>query len=98
MVEDSYGQECRADIALVNGYMHKRKLLCVLRALMEEWGVENVAVALPRKWEAFGQGQIGMLSTHYVTEHTICITVEHKNGRITYEIDSQRIIGGKGSA
>lgn len=60
--------------------------ICVqFRALIEEFGVRNVAIALPRIWEATaGSKMLGDIEGEFCTEKHIIIRASHSGGCVEY--------------
>lgn len=64
----------------------------VLRAWIEEWGVQNVVLALPASWQDFCTTEdfCGM-QLEFCTDSTICVHIEHSGGRLNYEVPADRL-------
>jgi hypothetical protein len=67
------------------------KICGVLKAFLEEWGSENIVVALPRNWARYGTENVAGVRFEFSTENKIAIRAEYDNSvsaHYEYELDS----------
>lgn len=64
----------------------EERLCTVLRAYVEEWGPENVIVAVPKHWRAFCGNSLGKVRLEFVTEDMVSIRVEFYVVRLIYDV------------
>ncbi|HEY9774119.1 MAG TPA: hypothetical protein V6C81_09970 [Planktothrix sp.] len=65
------------------------KICSVLKAFLEEWGSENIVVALPREWARYGTESVGGVRFEFSTDNKIAIRAEYNNAvsaRYEYEL------------
>jgi hypothetical protein len=67
-----------------------REQLCqMLRTVIEEWGKENVYVALPAIWQSLGITRLGSVPVYYTTARAVVIAVETSNTNFQYTLELQ---------
>lgn len=65
----------------------EERICHVLRAYVEEWGPENVTVALPTEWENPNYS-LGPTKLEFTTQSTISVRVEFDNvPRLNYQVE-----------
>jgi len=64
----------------------EERICRVLRAYVEEWGPENVVVALPEAW-ANPNYSLGLTKLEFTTKDSISVRVEYDNmERLHYQV------------
>ena len=64
----------------------------VLRAWIEEWGTQNLVLALPASWRDLCTTEdFGGLQLEFCTDCTICVHIEYSAGRLNYEVPADRL-------
>ena len=67
----------------------EEKLCQVLKAYVEEWGPENVIVAVPEHWSDYSTNSLGRVRLEFATSDTVSIRVEYEKVRLNYDVQLQ---------
>lgn len=63
-----------------------------LKALVEEWGPENVIVLVPKHWKDYGSSALGRVRMQFLTEAAVSIVVQLGEAEMCrYDCDLQHI-------
>lgn len=71
---------------IFNGPNDEERLCQVLKAYVEEWGVENVSISVPVRWKKYRVRESGRLRFCFETENAVAIKVECESIRLVYEV------------
>jgi hypothetical protein len=55
----------------------EERLCQVLKAYTEEWGPENVIIAVPRRWDGHVSRDFGKVRLRFETDDIVSISVEY---------------------
>jgi hypothetical protein len=55
----------------------EEKICSILKAFLEEWGTENIVVALPREWAAYGTENVAGVRFEFSTDNKISIRAQY---------------------
>ncbi len=56
------------------------------RVLVEEFGCENITIALPKRWKSISEkNALGRVSAEFCTEKHIIIRAAYPSGSLTFE-------------
>lgn len=67
----------------------EERLCQVLKAYVEEWGPENVVVAVPRHWKEYSANSLGKVRLEFGTDTVVSIRVEYDFVRLNYDVQLQ---------
>lgn len=72
---------------------HDEERLCqVLKTYVEEWGPENVIVAVPEQWREYNTSNLGQVRLEFGDQACVSIRVEYESQcRLNYNVQLQAI-------
>ena len=65
----------------------EERLCQVLRTFVEEWGPENVIVAVPEEWRQYNTSSLGQVRLEFSTRSCVSVRVEYDDiCRVNYNV------------
>ena len=79
-------------MSMFNDPQDEERLCQILRTYVEEWGAENVIVAVPEEWREYNTASLGQVRLEYGTNTSVSVRVEYESmRRLNYNVQLQAI-------